>query len=252
MDRIRPELGLARKRDRSGHEDLCRSIKEFGVLTPITVRPSPDVTGEFLLIKGQGRTLACRMLGLPTIPALVVLDSYPEADKVGQFLVENIARLKQSPVDRALLIAHARKNGEETSEIAKRFAVSPATVRRLESQFRGASRGEVAALRSGQMTLSLHAVVVRNGCHEDREAMAEIASRYRLNAREFQTLLDAIGWRQLSDFGPSLASERLGILRWFCKEIASIQTGSIIERITEAARRMPIGIIESQEVSAAL
>ena len=38
VDRVRPEEGLGRKRDRDAHRDLQRSIERFGVLTPITVR----------------------------------------------------------------------------------------------------------------------------------------------------------------------------------------------------------------------
>src|SRR6476646_4831076 len=74
--RIRPEDGLGRKRDREGHRELCRSIEQFGVLTPVTVRRAPDGTGDYLLIKGQGRTLACRLLGIDKIPAIVVNDRF--------------------------------------------------------------------------------------------------------------------------------------------------------------------------------
>ena len=92
---IRPEEGLGRKRDRGGHKELQRSIQQFGVLTPITVRPAAaDGSGEYLLIKGQGRTLACSLLGIKSIPAIVVDDAYAETEKVQQFLVENVARLK--------------------------------------------------------------------------------------------------------------------------------------------------------------
>jgi hypothetical protein len=55
--RIRPEDGLGRKRDRDAHRELQQSIARFGVLTPITVRLAPDDSGDYLLIKGQGRTL---------------------------------------------------------------------------------------------------------------------------------------------------------------------------------------------------
>src|SRR5215471_5244750 len=146
--RIRPEEGLGRKRDREGHRELCRSIEQFGVLTPITVRRAPDGSGEYLLIKGQGRTLACRVLGIDKIPAIVVNDDFAENEKVQQFLVENVARLRMRPIDRALLITRARKRGEETAEVARRFGVTAATVRRLEAQLEGASSSEVAALKS--------------------------------------------------------------------------------------------------------
>src|SRR5580704_9676772 len=90
VDRIRPEKGLDRKRDRTGHRELCDSIAQFGVLTPITVREAPDGSGDYLLIKGQGRTLACHFLGIERIPAMVVDDEFAENEKVQQFLVENV------------------------------------------------------------------------------------------------------------------------------------------------------------------
>src|SRR5947208_8401991 len=147
--KIRPEDGLGRKRDREGHRELRRSIEQFGVLTPVTVRLAPDGSGDYLLIKGQGRTLACRLLGIEKIPAIVVDDEFAENEKVQQFLVENVARLRMRPIDRALLIHRAREAGEETAAIAKRFGVTPATVRRLLAQLDGASTSEVAALRAG-------------------------------------------------------------------------------------------------------
>src|SRR5438105_14450135 len=100
VGRIRPEDGLARRRDRDGHRELCRSIEQFGVLTPITVRPAPDGSGDYLLIKGQGRTLACQLLGIRKIPALIVDQATAETEKVQQFLVENVARLRLATVDR--------------------------------------------------------------------------------------------------------------------------------------------------------
>ena len=81
----------------------------------MTVRHAPGgVAGDYLLIKGQGRTFACRLLGIDRIPAVIVDDRFAENEKVQQFLVENVARLRMRPIDRALLIARARQEGEET------------------------------------------------------------------------------------------------------------------------------------------
>ena len=166
--RIRPEDGLGRKRDREGHRELCRSIEQFGVLTPVTVRRAPDGTGDYLLIKGQGRALACRLLGIDSIPAVVIDDRFADNEKVQQFLVENVARLRMRPIDRALLIARARQEGEETAKVARRFGVSAATVRRLEAQLEDATSGEVAALKSGKVNLGLHAVIARHVALNER------------------------------------------------------------------------------------
>jgi ParB/RepB/Spo0J family partition protein len=239
VDRIRPEEGLGRKRDRIGHKELCRSIAQFGVLTPVTVRPAPGSPGEFFLIKGQGRTLACRILGLPTIPAIVVNGSYSESAKVQQFLVENVARLRMKPIDRALLIAHARASGEETSKVAIRFGISAVTVRRLEAQLDGASPAEIAALRRGDVSLATQAVIARFIDSSDRASVVRVVASLRVSAAELQTLLLAVGWSKLARLGPTHREGRLRLLEWACATLASLPKGSSRIRMRELAARLP-------------
>jgi ParB/RepB/Spo0J family partition protein len=237
---IRPEEGLGRKRDREGHRELQRSIEQFGVLTPITVRRAPDITNDYLLIKGQGRTLACRLLGIETIPAIVVDERYTEDEKVQQFLVENVARLKMRPVDRALLIARARLEGEETIDVAKRFGVSPATVRRLEAQLEGASSSEVAALRSGRVNLALHAVISRHVVPAERPEVVSVVARYPMRTREVEALFIALGWRRLVALGEEYRQERLILLGWASSQLAQLPQGSEKERLRQLALRLPL------------
>jgi ParB/RepB/Spo0J family partition protein len=239
VDRIRPEAGLGRRRDREGHKALQRSIQQFGVLTPITVRLAPDASGEYLLIKGQGRTLACRMLGIGTIPALVVDSKYADAEKVQQFLVENVARLKMRPVDRALLISRARQEGEETSAVAERFGVSSSTVRRLESQLDGATRGEVAALRSGRVTLAVHAVIARHVSADERSAVVDAIVTSPLRTAELEALFVALGWAKLEALGASQRSQRLLLLAWACSYLAGLPRGCVRDRLQDLALDLP-------------
>lgn len=241
--RIRPEAGLGRKRDRDGHRELCRSIEQFGVLTPITVRRAPDGSDEYLLIKGQGRTLACRLLGIDKIPALVVAKDYAETEKVQQFLVENVARLKLGTVDRALLISHARAEGEETAAVAKRFGVSPATVRRLDAQLDCASSGEVAALRSGDVNLALHAVIAKHVRQDERGDVIECVAPHGIRAKEMDALLHAVGWCALAALGPNYRRQRLLLLEWACRTLAAAPKGSTRERLRHVALRLPLRLV---------
>ena len=238
VGRIRPEDGLGRRRDRDGHRELCRSIEQFGVLTPITVRRSPDGSGDYLLIKGQGRTLACRVLGLDTIPAIVVDDKSAEAEKVQQFLVENVARLRLSPVDRALLIARARRDGEETAEVARRFGVHPQTVRRLQAQLEGVSSGEMAALRGGKVNLGLHAVIARHIHPEERAEVIDAVVQHGTKAADLDALLTGLGWRALSQLD-GCSSARLALLRWALQALARLPRGRPRNRICALAEILP-------------
>lgn len=237
--KIRPEEGLGRKRDRDGHRELRRSIEQFGVLTPVTVRLAPDESGDYLLIKGQGRTLACQMLGLAKIPALIVDDDTADDEKVQQFLVENVARLRMRPVDRALLISRARQDGEETAAVAKRFGVSPATVRRLETQLDGATKSEVAALKDGNINLALHRVIGRHVDMGERSDVVAVIAQYSLRTREIDELFRAIGWAKLAELGTDHRSTRLLLIAWACHELSQFDHGTIRDRLGQLAEKLP-------------
>ena len=49
--------------------DLAENIRRNGIIQPITVRPRPG--GRFQIIAGHNRVAAARIVGLPTVPALV-------------------------------------------------------------------------------------------------------------------------------------------------------------------------------------
>jgi len=238
--RIRPEDGLGRKRDREGHRELCRSIEQFGVLTPVTVRHAPDKTGDYLLIKGQGRTLACRLLGIDEIPAVVVDDRFAESVKVQQFLVENVARLRMRAIDRALLIARARQEGEETADVARRFGVSAATVRRLEVQLEGASSSEVAALKSGSINLALHAVIARHVPLNERSDVVAAVAPYSLRPKEMEVLFVALGWSDLVSLGSEYRQHRLLLLTWACRILNDLPSVTLKDRLRQMALQLPL------------
>lgn len=247
VSRIRPEEGLGRKRERAGHQELCRSISRFGVLTPITVRRAPGKPQDFLLVKGQGRTLACLHLGIKTIPAHIVEESFSEEEKVQQFLVENVARLRMKPVDRALLIARARSAGEETKKVAERFGISPSTVRKLEGQLSGAGDAEIAALRRGDVSLATQAIVARLVSPEDRSEVIAIVSEFRPPGSELQMLLVGVGWQTLTSLGPKHQRGRIALLRWACSRLADMPKGTSKTRLMRLAAELPLEMDAVQE-----
>ncbi len=76
--------------------ELVHSIKEFGVLQPIVVRPRQD---DFELIMGERRFRAAKEAGLTAIPA-VIRDTTDE-NMLRDALLENLHRANLNPLEEA-------------------------------------------------------------------------------------------------------------------------------------------------------
>jgi len=77
--------------------ELIMSIREKGVIQPITVR---QIDNGFELIAGERRLRACQELGKTTVPAYIIPVS-EEADMLELSLIENVQREDLNPVDEA-------------------------------------------------------------------------------------------------------------------------------------------------------
>ena len=86
------------KFDEPALKELASSIKELGVIQPITVRKTSF--NKFQLISGERRLRASKLAGLSTIPAYVRLANDQESLEMA--LVENIQRQDLDPIEIAL------------------------------------------------------------------------------------------------------------------------------------------------------
>lgn len=74
--------------DKEALEELAQSIRQQGVITPVTVRLMPD--GRYQLIAGERRTRAAKLAGLKEIPAYI--RTATDTQMMEMALVENIQR----------------------------------------------------------------------------------------------------------------------------------------------------------------
>lgn len=107
--------------------DLADSIHENGLLSPVTVRRSPD---EFFdLIAGQRRLRACRILDWSTIPA-IVHDEMDDEDATVVSLVENVHRAEMNPIDKAQAYQAILDHYGNLDDVSRRAGVTVQTVRK--------------------------------------------------------------------------------------------------------------------------
>ena len=79
-------------------EGLTASIKENGILQPLTVRELED--GDFELISGERRLRAAKDAGLETVP-VYILSVDADVEMMEFALVENIQRVDLKPLEKA-------------------------------------------------------------------------------------------------------------------------------------------------------
>lgn len=103
-------------------EELAGSIKAFGVLQPILVRPHPKNVGCYEILAGERRWRAAQLAQLHEVPILIRNFSDIEALEIG--LVENLQRENLSPIEEAegyqrLVEEFARTQGELAKAVGK-------------------------------------------------------------------------------------------------------------------------------------
>ncbi len=108
--------------------DLVESIRDFGVLTPVTVTPKASSSG-WRLVAGHRRTAAAEEAGLETVPALVHTAEGAD-ERLLATLVENLQRLDLDPVEEAGGYRSLVDAGWSQAEVARRVRRSRGHVSR--------------------------------------------------------------------------------------------------------------------------
>jgi len=95
---IEPDPNQPRKQfDESSIKELANSIKEKGLLQPIIVRKAED---KYLVIAGERRYRACKLLGMEKIPCVV--KAVNDAKDILEIqIIENMQREDISQIERA-------------------------------------------------------------------------------------------------------------------------------------------------------
>ncbi len=105
--------------DANGLLELAATIRDRGVRQPISVRPSTQQVGRWVLNFGARRLRASKLAGLTEIPAFIdtTADSYDQ-------VIENEQREGLKPLDIALFVQKRLASGDNQAEIARRLGKS--------------------------------------------------------------------------------------------------------------------------------
>ncbi len=108
-----------REFDEGSLQELADTIRARGVRQPVSVRPSSNPPGRWVLNFGARRLRAARLAGLQQIPVFVDTT----ADRYDQ-VIENEQRERLRPLELAMFVQKRLQLGESQSEIARQLGKS--------------------------------------------------------------------------------------------------------------------------------
>jgi len=126
IDCIRPNPYQPRKQfNKAALEELCESIKQYGVIQPINVRRITNNSYE--LVAGERRLRAATMAGLKEIPSIVI--NVDDNDSAVMALIENLQREDLTYLEEAEGYNHLiSEHGFTQEELAQKIGKSQSTI----------------------------------------------------------------------------------------------------------------------------
>jgi len=114
-----------REFDEEALQELATSIREVGIIQPVTLRMVAD--GRYQIIAGERRWRASQLAGLTSIPAYI--RTVEDENVMEMALVENIQREDLNAIEIALAYQHlAERSGMTQARISERVGKSRAAV----------------------------------------------------------------------------------------------------------------------------
>jgi len=174
--------------DEESLRELASSIKELGVIQPITVRKLDG--NKFQLVSGERRFRASKLIGNSTIPAYIRIAN--DQEMLEMALVENIQRKNLDPIEVALsyqrLIDEIQLTQEELStRVGKKRSTVTNYLRllKLDPILQTGMRDGFISMGHGRAMINIENT-------EDQLAIYEKILREKLSVRQTEDLVKAL------------------------------------------------------------
>ncbi len=126
VEKVKPNADQPRTHfDEEALNQLASSIKQFGILQPLVVRPLAG--GNYEIVAGERRWRASKLAGMETVP--VIVRSTKELEQLEIALIENVQRVDLSPLEQAVSIERLHQQFSMSYDaISKRLGKAPSTI----------------------------------------------------------------------------------------------------------------------------
>jgi len=174
--------------DKDSIEDLARSIREYGVMQPISVRLINGKSYE--LVAGERRLRASRLAGLTTIPAIVI--NIREQDSAMLAIIENIQRENLNFMEEAEGFANLLTDYNFTQEeLARRLGKSQSTIANKVRLLK-LPKSVTKLLIDAGLTERHARSLLRLSCEKTQLSVVQKIITYGLNVKKTEELVEKI------------------------------------------------------------
>lgn len=182
ISQVEPGLNQPRKRfDAQQLDDLADSVREQGIIQPLTVRRLSS--GYYQIIAGERRWRAAKQAGLSEVPAVVIQADDRKVLELG--LIENLQRADLDPMEEAEGYASLMNDyGLTQEEVARRMGKSrPAVANAL--RLLSLPEAVRAMLMDGSLSAGhARAVLSVEGGEKAQTAFAQLIVKNALSVRQ--------------------------------------------------------------------
>ena len=187
LERISPRPSLRPAEEAAPLEALAESIRRYGLMRPVIVRRTG--LGRYVVVSGNRRLLACRMLGMSCIAVRILADDahWQPADRLLEaLLTRRMHYLEEAAAFQALHDTH----GMPWEELAQALGAPEHSLRLQASLAELADELRALLLEEGA-PMSIALLLSRLPQEEDRMRTAQRIVRERLCIRDAALLVGA-------------------------------------------------------------
>lgn len=184
---IVPNPNQPRKRfDYDELENLAQSIRENGILQPITVRKREDKKYE--LVSGERRLRAARLVGMVKIPSIVI--NIDDKNSAMFSIIENLQRQSLNFFEEAEAIEKlVGEYAMSREEVAQKLGLAPSTVSNKLRILRLPEEMRFELARSGLTESHARALLMLEDDNQRARALSIIVDRH-LNVVESERMIN--------------------------------------------------------------
>ena len=225
----RIEVLNSRDRNMKVFEEIVENIRSIGLKKPITVTERAGADGEaaFLLVCGEGRLNAFRLLGETHIPALIV--NVSDEDAFIMSLAENIARRGHRPLEILADIELLLARDYTIEDIIQRTGLSQKYVRDIVFLLEKGEERLIEAVQNNTIPLTA-ALEIARAKNDDDDLGDMLEEAYKTGQLKGHQLTDAKRLMETrrekgpkSGARPKLPNSAHSLVKTYQKEVARQQ-----------------------------